>query len=750
MPLGFILPLACACMVSGQAVPQTSASSVDVRAQRPQQLRNLNNEVLSVHALMQQAGPQDADSLHSRAAVVLRARAAMLSTLIRENPSEALSLSFSTDALADLAVTFPELASSLESHGTWQGPIERWAIDNQDKSHRTVTLLKSSNQDLELYFAGPEPAAPTSRNLLKAEGVRIGTTVAVNWAELITGSDGFSPTNTSGTTTENACCATTGVQNVAVFLITFPGVAPPSYLTPQSVYASYFGTTGRSLDAYWREASYGKTTAAGSVFGWYTLSTSYGCSTTNDFDAMRNETLMQAANAGVNLQSYTSFAFVAPDFQCGWAGLASVGPMALNSLSGGWSYINGTVWKTSNDDAVSTLVHESGHNLGLNHSNSRAFGGEALGAPGTAGTISEYGDQYSAMSNGTIGHYAASHKAEILNWLPFELTTTGLQALKIQRGAGNNAWLWVEYRQPIGNYDITYVNNYPQWYPWANQVFSGALIHYEDSLTSAYSHLLDFTPTSSSGFLDPVLAAGQTWTDPYSNVSITVQSATASGLTVSVSYGAVPCTHANPTLSASPLNPSTVPGSGVNYTVSVINNDSAGCSSGTFNLSSSQPSNWLTSFSSTALVLNPGQTGSVAMTKTAPSGTAPGTYAVDSIATSGIFSGSGLANVTVTAPAGLSVRIAIASSNYKVRQTVSITATVLNGSLPAPGASVNFTMTQPGGSQVTKIVTADSTGKAVWSYKIGAKGPVGAYLVAALATYGAQTASGNQASFSVQ
>jgi hypothetical protein len=109
-----------------------------------------------------------------------------------------------------------------------------------------------------------------------------------------------------------------------------------------------------------------------------------------------------------------------------------------------------------------------------------------------------------------------------------------------------------------------------------------------------------------------------------------------------------------------------------------------------------------------------------------------------------------LANVTVTAPAGLSVRIAIASSNYKVRQTVSITATVLNGSLPAPGASVNFTMTQPGGSQVTKIVTADSTGKAVWSYKIGAKGPVGAYLVAALATYGAQTASGNQASFSVQ
>jgi hypothetical protein len=308
----------------------------------------------------------------------------------------------------------------------------------------------------------------------------------------------------------------------------------------------------------------------------------------------------------------------------------------------------------------------------------------------------------------------------------------------------------VEYRQPIGNYDITYVNNYPQWYPWANQVFSGALIHYEDSLTSAYSHLLDFTPTSSSGFLDPVLAAGQTWADPYSNVSITVQSATASGLTVSVSYGAVPCTHANPTLSASPLNPSTVPGSSVNYTVSVINNDSAGCSSGTFNLSSSLPSNWLTSFSTTALALSPGQTGSVTMTKTAPGGTAPGTYAVDSIATNGAFTGSGMANVTVTAPAGLSVRVAIASSTYTLRQTVSITATVLNGSLPAPGASVNFTMTQPGGGKVTKLVTADSNGKAVWSYKIGAKGPMGAYSVVAQATYSSQTTISNQVTFSVQ
>jgi hypothetical protein len=59
-------------------------------------------------------------------------------------------------------------------------------------------------------------------------------------------------------------------------------------------------------------------------------------------------------------------------------------------------------------------------------------------------------------------------------------------------------------------------------------------------------------------------------------------------------------------------------------------------------------------------------------------------------------------------------------------------------------------MTQPGGGKVTKLVTADSNGKAVWSYKIGAKGPMGAYSVVAQATYSSQTTISNQVTFSVQ
>src|SRR5690349_7540691 len=165
------------------------------------------------------------------------------------------------------------------------------------------------------------------------------------------------------------------------------------------------------------------------------------------------------------------------------------------SFSASTTYVNGTNWMYNNDDATRIVMHEGGHNLGLNHASSRAFGAEALGPLGTAGTIVEYGDEFSAMTDSGRGHYSAPHVAQ-LNWFtnanyqvvqssgtwtlkPLETPWSGLQALKIQRGTGNNAWLWIEYRQPVGNYDIAYVNDYPQWYPWANQVFSGALVHYE-------------------------------------------------------------------------------------------------------------------------------------------------------------------------------------------------------------------------------------------------------------------------------
>ena len=152
------------------------------------------------------------------------------------------------------------------------------------------------------------------------------------------------------------------------------------------------------------------------------------------------------------------------------------------------------------------------------------------------------------------GQWAAPHKA-LLGWLqpgtniqtvtangtftipPYEQTGTG-QALHLSRGTGPDDWLWLEYRQPQGIFDATL----------QAEAFAGALVHYDDPALAAtqtdvdattYTNLVNFHPAVTFAG-DPTLHVGETWTDPYGSLSLTVNSATAAALNVSVSYSPAP------------------------------------------------------------------------------------------------------------------------------------------------------------------------------------------------------------------
>ncbi|MGQ9918767.1 MAG: NEW3 domain-containing protein, partial [Bryobacteraceae bacterium] len=675
-------------------------------------------------------------------------RARLLRELARTDPAEALRLMLAEDVLERLREDFPEQAGVLEQHGEWEGPVETIVLDEEDLTgHDIVHHLKTGEETLEVHLAGIQPEGIQCGRRVRFRGVRVGEVAAAMDGEVVAALDGKVAAADAAAT---PACGPGGPQKIAVLLVTFPGIEPPGGVTPAGVHSILFGPEGRSLHGYWNEASFGNVSATGTVLGWYTLDKVYSCS---EYYAMRNAAVA-AADADIDFRNYNRLFIIFPNpGGCPWAGLSNVGCGSFSSADGTISASSSWMLATyfsSADYGVRLSAHEGGHALGLMHSRSRRFDGEPLGAPGTAGTISEYGDLQSAMGSWNLGHYTAEQKAK-LGWLapsnvlqvqtagsfvvkPLEAPAGGSpQALQIQRGTGGNAWLWLEFRQPLGNYDTT-LNS---------QIFSGALIHYKDSATGSYTDLLDFTP-STTAVTDAALPAGTTWQDPYTNLSLTVTSASASGFSVNVSYGSAPCTAAPPTLSLSPPNPGAEPGGSAGYTVTLKNNDSANCSSRTFDFSSSKPEGWLTSFASPSVTLVPGQTVNVAMTKSVPAAAAAGTYEVDVIARSGTDEVSAAASLTVALPPPpppLTVSFNQSAATLTARSTVQFSALVLSGDQPAKGASVVFTMRRPDGSTTaSRSIKTDAAGIASWSYRFQNKDPRGSYTVTATATYNGQSA----------
>jgi M6 family metalloprotease-like protein len=730
-----------------------------------ERLRGLNNQILQIQGQLQGATPAQAAQLRSQAAPLFEQRLGLLEALIAENAAAALSLAFPPGLAAQLGADFPQSASRLETWGTFQGTAESLVADNLTMTaHQTFHWLVTGSERLGLFFAGAEPSGLRSGVLLVVQGMRAGGRVAASGGSV------------TGESSVAAACSTFGAQNVVSILVNLPNYTLASGIDQELVkgilwgnsYSSRQNTPNWSIDDMWQQNSDGQTSApyaGGKVVGPYTLSSNFNTDSTGasycNSEGLR-QAAIQAADGDVNFQNYSRLVIVfPPNGACGWAGLGSLGCWS-NSSPGDGSFTASVAWNRSDQMAsrssgVRLWSHELGHNLGNHHASSRDFGSEALGNLGVQGTLSEYGDLFSTMGSWNFGFYSAHHAKQVLGWLTqgthwlqvesngtytiqaYETRPAGLKALRVRRGTGNNAWLWIEFRTNQGIYD-SQLNS---------QAWSGALIHYEDSTTGTKTHLLDFT-TATSSFSDPALTVGQTWVDPYSNVSITVNSIVNNTLSVTVNYGALPCNEANPLVTLTPDPNSVQAGSQATFTVSVKSNDSAGCTSNTFNLTSAEPAGWPAGIlTPTALTIAPGATSTATLKETPPSSTTPASYSVSATASRSTFSGSDPATLNVTAPPPpLSASLNVPGTSYARRANVPITVTALGGSNPASGATVQYTLLRQGSNKATKkTLTTGSNGQATWNYSTNTTGN---YTVSATVTWSGQTVTTNSDSFTIQ
>jgi hypothetical protein len=431
-----------------------------------------------------------------------------------------------------------------EVTGTWRGRIETLVVDNfQAGTSRTRTFLHTSQETLEL---------DTVRSTTLRPGQVVAVTGRASGKRLAVSQVSASLAETTGTGT----CSATGEQKTVVILASFPSKALLSSVTPKLMQDSFFGT-GLTVDNYLRESSFGKTWATGDVLGPFVLDADYF-----DEPLAARDAALRAAAPSADLTKYSRIYVVAPQGEMGMdsGGMALLGcgqissPQGVLYASSMWLGAESMVGQV---DVVSTASHELGHGFGLEHARFADYGNDSLGPAGQTAApwdaIHEYGDSFSDMGRNS-GQWAAPQKA-LLGWLqpgtniqtvttggnftlsPYELAGPG-QVLQVSRGTGSDDWLWIEFRQPLGTFDATL----------PAVAFTGAMVHYQDPALTAtlsgvdpatYTNLLNFHPAPPFAN-DPALHAGETWTDPYGILSLSVNSASTAGLIISVSYAALP------------------------------------------------------------------------------------------------------------------------------------------------------------------------------------------------------------------
>lgn len=671
-------------------------------AEQPPSGESLTHTLVALNVRYQLAGPDRGAQLLNDLLAVAASRREFLAARMEEDPGEVLRVAVPATIRAGLPL---DVQDFVEQEVEVEGMVEVLHED-RDVGSRYLYFLDTLGERFSLHFAADAPTHLQTGAHVRVTGVRLGLALALDSG------------GTSVQTLSVALPNTFGAQNTLVMLVNFQDKATQPYTvaTAQSIVF----TTTSNFDL---ENSYQQTWLTGDVVGWYTIALS---STVCNYSTLASYAKQAATAAGVNLSAYSRYVYAFPNNACTWWGLGSVG----GNPSQAW--VNGSF-------QLKVVGHEMGHNFGLYHSHYLDCGTTTLGP---SCTTSDYGDTLDIMGNPSSGHFNAFQK-ERLGWLnygtsppvttvqadgtywldPYESLGSNPKALKILKSTdpstGKKTWYYVEYRKALG-FDNFLSSN--------SNVLNGVVVHTGSESSGNSSYLLDMTPATSS-WSDPALDVGLSFYDPDGGVTIAPTWADSASAAVGVTFGGLACVQANPTVALSPSQSQWVQaGASVTYTVSVTNNDNAGCAASSFTLQATPPAGWTATFAAPTLSISPGAGASTTLQVTSPASAADGFYTIGVAAEDS-------ANATYTAStsathvivSSLDVAVSTDKASYTRNQTVTVTASVSSGGSPISGVGVTFTITKQSGATVTGSATTGTNGSAVYKYRLKKQDPAGIY-----------------------
>jgi hypothetical protein len=340
----------------------------------------------------------------------------------------------------------------------------------------------------------------------------------------------------------------------------------PAHPYTKAVMASTFFSASNpgSARSFFAQSSYGPgsassmlvTGAAGTegttadVYGPYSV-TSNGC-----MDASQAIT---ASGTDVDFSKYERVVVVANDpSHCSGGGLSAPQTVTAQgqpkTVTVSIIYNGGTGDTTLNGRIGSTLLHEYGHQLGLDHGGGWDCGSAVLAYDGTCNDLN-YGDFTDLMGSAHYAHFSPVNK-QALGWLEggrvlpvwqsgryvinaYEDAAENVKVLRLPRKlrqAGVNDATGIT----SGSYYLALHQPVAPWTDWLQEAPTYAnniTIHMDEGALNSATALLDLTPNSQAGYSDPMdgpLTVGQTFTDPLSGVSVTLVAVSGSTATVDV------------------------------------------------------------------------------------------------------------------------------------------------------------------------------------------------------------------------
>ncbi len=284
-------------------------------------------------------------------------------------------------------------------------------FEHERSEHQFFITDPRTNQNIQVYpQSDPDVLQPGA--VVRVSGIQMGTGIVSHPQKgAITLIQAARPTERR---------FVQGPQRTAVFLFSANPNNPP--MTKEQIRERFFG--GGPINSFFQEASYGKLSLTGDVYGWYPLDTCESARNAH-FASPSAMTMSAVQQDGISLGGYSRIVQIYAD--CGGSGVSTLGTVGPYSVASIFSLDslstpshNKFDWRSSD----SVIVHELGHGIGgIGHAGKWICGGGSV-IYGNC-SLTEYGNLYDVMGvTSVLGlHFNAFFK-EVLGWLDGTSITT--------------------------------------------------------------------------------------------------------------------------------------------------------------------------------------------------------------------------------------------------------------------------------------------------------------------------------------